>query len=111
MNVIVVGESDISSELPSETENVTSVVGCVSSTIVKVSLLPDSETAVFPPVSTIVNPSPSAKTADWLKATGTVAKIVKITARIAHTVRFDEPFRKLDFRDFRCIFLIDLILN
>ena len=77
----------------------------------KVSLVPDSETAVLPPVSARVNPSPAAKTADWVKATGTVAKIVKITARIAHKARFEEFPRKLDFRDFRCKFFTDFILN
>ena len=79
VKVTVVGEIDVSSELPSEIEKVTSEAGWTSSTIVKMSLVPDSSTEVEPEVSAIVKPSPSAKTAFWVKSTGITAKIPKAT--------------------------------
>ena len=74
VKVTVVGEIDVSSELPSEIEKVTSVVGWTSNTMVKVSLVPDSSTEVVPEDSEIVKASPSAKTAFWVKSTGITAK-------------------------------------
>ena len=79
MKVTVVGEIDVSSELPSEIDRVTSEAGWTFSTIVKTSLVPDSSTEVEPDVSTIVKPSPSAKTAFCAKSTGITAKNVKAT--------------------------------
>ena len=79
VKVTVVGEIDVSSELPSEIEKVTSVVGWTSNTKVKVSLVPDSSTEVVPEDSEIVKASPSAKTAFCVKSTGITAKNVKAT--------------------------------
>ena len=88
MKVTVVGEIDVSSELPSEIDRVTSEAGWTSSTMVKSSLVPDSSTEVEPNVSAIVKPSPSAKTAFWVKSTGITAKNPKA---ITFFQRFGRP--------------------
>ena len=89
----MVGEIDVSSELPSEIDRVTSEAGWTSSTMVKSSLVPDSSTEVEPEVSAIVKPSPSAKTAFCVKSTG-------ITAKNPTAITF---FQRFGRREFTCL--------
>ena len=57
VNVSVVGKTVASPESPVETENTTSDEGCSSKTTVKVSVDPDSDTAVDPLDSVTVKPA------------------------------------------------------